>query len=119
MSSVYVGVPDGPGIGEKIARVGISGGGGDASDLLPDRSEEHTSELQSRSDLVCRLLLEKKKIDKHSAHFSLFLGNRVDPLLPTDQDAHAATSTTDVCLRASRRPGSLLVRCPSSRRRGR
>src|SRR5206468_13004956 len=29
----------------------------------PDaRSEEHTSELQSRSDLVCRLLLEKKKI---------------------------------------------------------
>src|SRR5206468_8230175 len=29
-------------------------------DLHP-RSEEHTSELQSRSDLVCRLLLEKKK----------------------------------------------------------
>src|SRR2546421_7997765 len=28
---------------------------------LPNRSEEHTSELQSRSDLVCRLLLEKKK----------------------------------------------------------
>src|SRR5206468_12942176 len=27
----------------------------------PERSEEHTSELQSRSDLVCRLLLEKKK----------------------------------------------------------
>src|SRR5699024_10597155 len=29
---------------------------------LPSRSEEHTSELQSRFDLVCRLLLEKKKI---------------------------------------------------------
>src|SRR5437660_12645111 len=28
----------------------------------PDRSEEHTSELQSRGHLVCRLLLEKKKI---------------------------------------------------------
>src|SRR2546421_1597463 len=28
---------------------------------LARRSEEHTSELQSRSDLVCRLLLEKKK----------------------------------------------------------
>src|SRR2546428_6331819 len=28
------------------------------------RSEEHTSELQSRSDLVCRLLLEKKKKKK-------------------------------------------------------
>src|SRR5438067_5612880 len=27
----------------------------------PERSEEHTSELQSRFDLVCRLLLEKKK----------------------------------------------------------
>src|SRR5204862_8246466 len=27
-----------------------------------DRSEEHTSELQSRRDLVCRLLLEKKKV---------------------------------------------------------
>src|SRR2546428_8151556 len=31
------------------------------SDIPPARSEEHTSELQSRSDLVCRLLLEKKK----------------------------------------------------------
>src|SRR2546430_12962870 len=29
--------------------------------LLPTRSEEHTSELQSQSNLVCRLLLEKKK----------------------------------------------------------
>src|SRR5215510_16482526 len=28
---------------------------------LPTRSEEHTSELQSRGHLVCRLLLEKKK----------------------------------------------------------
>src|SRR5258707_8482770 len=28
---------------------------------IPDRSEEHTSELQSRQYLVCRLLLEKKK----------------------------------------------------------
>src|SRR2546428_7201860 len=31
-----------------------------------ERSEEHTSELQSRSDLVCRLLLEKKNI--HNGH---------------------------------------------------
>src|SRR5260221_5345425 len=29
------------------------------------RSEEHTSELQSHSDIVCRLLLEKKKPDPH------------------------------------------------------
>src|SRR5256712_9244032 len=35
------------------------------------RSEEHTSELQSRSDLVCRLLLEKKKIQRlnHSTRY--------------------------------------------------
>src|SRR5438132_8186370 len=32
------------------------------TDLRLARSEEHTSELQSHSDLVCRLLLEKKKI---------------------------------------------------------
>src|SRR3989440_9495710 len=31
------------------------------------RSEEHTSELQSRSDLVCRLLLEKKKNNKDNS----------------------------------------------------
>src|SRR3989475_3519601 len=36
-----------------------------ALDLRLDvRSEEHTSELQSQSNLVCRLLLEKKKIKK-------------------------------------------------------
>src|SRR2546427_8101058 len=33
----------------------------------PDRSEEHTSELQSQSNLVCRLLLEKKKKEQRGA----------------------------------------------------
>src|SRR5438067_7334976 len=33
--------------------------------LSSRRSEEHTSELQSRFDLVCRLLLEKKKHPRH------------------------------------------------------
>src|SRR2546426_6877111 len=33
---------------------------------VPERSEEHTSELQSPCNLVCRLLLEKKK--KHTPH---------------------------------------------------
>src|SRR5258707_9883131 len=33
-----------------------------------NRSEEHTSELQSRQYLVCRLLLEKKKINSHYLH---------------------------------------------------
>src|SRR5690606_40261671 len=38
---------------------------GDAMDIaVAGRSEEHTSELQSRENLVCRLLLEKKKKDK-------------------------------------------------------
>src|SRR5437773_7492711 len=32
-------------------------------ELVAKRSEEHTSELQSHHDLVCRLLLEKKKIN--------------------------------------------------------
>src|SRR5688572_31796851 len=40
--------------------------------LLGERSEEHTSELQSQSNLVCRLLLEKKKKKQnkttHSQH---------------------------------------------------
>src|SRR2546430_6118962 len=40
--------------------------GDDDDDAGPDRSEEHTSELQSQSNLVCRLLLEKKKKDKNS-----------------------------------------------------
>src|SRR2546430_6645535 len=36
-------------------------GRGERGPLAPGRSEEHTSELQSQSNLVCRLLLEKKK----------------------------------------------------------
>src|SRR5437773_3713612 len=36
------------------------------------RSEEHTSELQSHHDLVCRLLLEKKKIHTHTLTLSLY-----------------------------------------------
>src|SRR2546430_5833755 len=40
---------------------GAPRGAGDARCRQADRSEEHTSELQSQSNLVCRLLLEKKK----------------------------------------------------------
>src|SRR5690349_17891914 len=47
----------GPARGNRPCRAGAGAAGG-VSDL---RSEEHTSELQSRRDLVCRLLLEKKK----------------------------------------------------------
>src|SRR2546421_6405606 len=50
-----------------------------------DRSEEHTSELQSRSDLVCRLLLEKKK--KPSS----------PPTLPKNAIRTAASDYTAAC----------------------
>src|SRR5260221_7067114 len=42
------------------------------------RSEEHTSELQSHSDLVCRLLLEKKKKSNHKSTFTPNLRNLID-----------------------------------------
>src|SRR5438874_10190464 len=47
----------------------------------PVRSEEHTSELQSRRDLVCRLLLEKKKNCKeiHRPTFPFFKKIRSTP----------------------------------------
>src|SRR2546430_5439314 len=38
------------------------------------RSEEHTSELQSQSNLVCRLLLEKKKTHQHQPQAAMWLG---------------------------------------------
>src|SRR2546427_954425 len=45
------------------------------------RSEEHTSELQSQSNLVCRLLLEKKKKkqQKNSEHKEIKTPNRTAP----------------------------------------
>src|SRR2546430_9005159 len=46
----------------------------------PERSEEHTSELQSQSNLVCRLLLENKKFDPdeliHANHPTSFPSGR-------------------------------------------
>src|SRR2546430_8148180 len=55
-----------------------------ASDVAPRdaaRSEEHTSELQSQSNLVCRLLLEKKK-------------NSIPQLSPSPTSHHSLTLTT-------------------------
>src|SRR2546428_10810379 len=55
----------GLGEGQRAGAANAARGAGDESGLsckvFHCRSEEHTSELQSRSDLVCRLLLEKKK----------------------------------------------------------
>src|SRR2546421_8508763 len=54
-----------PNLGSRRHRKGYvllqsEGRTGEAASAAAERSEEHTSELQSRSDLVCRLLLEKK-----------------------------------------------------------
>src|SRR2546421_6952198 len=59
----------------------IAGATGARFALLPpeNRSEEHTSELQSRSDLVCRLLLEKKKDGRHRGR---------EPVYADRRDAH-------------------------------
>src|SRR5436309_10422469 len=38
---------------------------GEIAEMLASRSEEHTSELQSRENLVCRLLLEKKNTKQY------------------------------------------------------
>src|SRR3712207_7266144 len=52
-------------VGDRAAEVGqrlrLGAGAVPHRDVGPGRSEEHTSELQSRQYLVCRLLLEKKK----------------------------------------------------------
>src|SRR2546429_3894291 len=56
------------GLGRRTYRIGHP---------LPDsRSEEHTSELQSRLHLVCRLLLEKKKNNKNKLHNDLSIDLR-------------------------------------------
>src|SRR3712207_7575667 len=72
------GVSGGPGPAERARATGVASaplhlGGrartagvrGFARPRVPRRSEEHTSELQSRQYLVCRLLLEKKKTAYH------------------------------------------------------
>src|SRR5438132_4566469 len=52
--------PPGRGAGRRAATAAST------SSACPSRSEEHTSELQSHSDLVCRLLLEKKNKKKQT-----------------------------------------------------
>src|SRR5688572_32717401 len=60
-----------------------AGAGPGAAAAKSRRSEEHTSELQSQSNLVCRLLLEKKKRTERvrdlEPHFVIDLGGVVAP----------------------------------------
>src|SRR2546430_8527679 len=78
----------------RVGGVGTSAGGPPQVDdpgrsispelaLRADRSEEHTSELQSQSNLVCRLLLEKKK------HIKTLVVPDVDDRLLHHRDRHA------------------------------
>src|SRR5437588_3973895 len=57
-------------VGSYHAVACVDGGAFDDGQNIALRSEEHTSELQSHSDLVCRLLLEKKK-RKQSEHIGV------------------------------------------------
>src|SRR3712207_8411757 len=50
-------------LAQDVAELGVV-----ESNPKQDRSEEHTSELQSRQYLVCRLLLEKKQNPEHQTH---------------------------------------------------
>src|SRR5206468_8563214 len=70
-----------------------SGGGPRSIGADGRRSEEHTSELQSRSDLVCRLLLEKKKNEMFSALNDTLSFVRVPP--PPEQNSIANTLVND------------------------
>src|SRR5258708_14964533 len=53
---------------------------------LPVRSEEHTSELQSPDHLVCRLLLEKKKITQYRIHQR----TTIDPMTHPETASHCS-----------------------------
>src|SRR5437588_9549954 len=66
-------------------RLGCARSGSRNPDQTRLRSEEHTSELQSHSDLVCRLLLEKKK---ETAHRQSLLART----LPNLQEQHSLGS---------------------------
>src|SRR2546430_2826691 len=67
------------------------------------RSEEHTSELQSQSNLVCRLLLEKKKIYLASHGRSSIATRPLDRQIVGDHDialAYAALGSAAVGIRS-------------------
>src|SRR5260370_13064543 len=72
----------------------------------PVRSEEHTSELQSHLNIVCRLLLEKKKeLSKASSTVDDRTANDTNPTSTSPTATHILTSRSDthsVCSCATR-----------------
>src|SRR2546430_12073681 len=94
-----------PGAGDRLAHepAHVVGGATDRTArgtlrLLPQvrahlvvvRSEEHTSELQSQSNLVCRLLLEKKKRTDLRRDSGVLKQESVREVLPRSEPHHAA-----------------------------
>src|SRR2546427_9440767 len=82
--------------GNRRGQIASSGGTAAMRSCCWARSEEHTSELQSQSNLVCRLLLEKKKKTKETP-------NPLDPRLKTcltvlaAAETHARPLTSEPC----------------------
>src|SRR2546423_1591786 len=85
-----------------LCRAGF-GGSSSGRTTDSDRSEEHTSELQSLAYLVCRLLLEKQKYSLHNFHFFFFNDTatpEISPLplhdaLPISRPAAAPSTRSD------------------------
>src|SRR2546421_4787253 len=79
--------------------------------LVATRSEEHTSELQSRSDLVCRLLLEKKKTNK-----SVYIKSNLSDDIYTDRSFNVESAEYHMIHIASGLPlaGKILYVIPYS-----
>src|SRR5438132_10093713 len=73
--SLHDALPIWPAMVENCRSSGVATDEAMVSGLAPGRSEEHTSELQSHSDLVCRLLLEKKNDKKALSDLDFRLSN--------------------------------------------
>src|SRR5256886_5942302 len=72
-----------------------------ASCVHPERSEEHTSELQSQSNLVCRLLLEKKNTPAHRPTFFRHPANKqIVPDFSNESDTLRAAARLLLSLRS-------------------
>src|SRR3712207_7802532 len=66
----------------------------ESNDWAYARSEEHTSELQSRQYLVCRLLLEKKKNNQRNQNKEIDYDPTDQPQTPSDHFQRENHSTT-------------------------
>src|SRR5256886_6971011 len=83
-----------------------------------DRSEEHTSELQSQSNLVCRLLLEKKKTCTHINAPNSLVNDSIGAVSCTPATSSTSASSAMACSDTTwgQKPGIASGRkCPTNR----